>query len=273
MCVGPTPLSRFLRTHRRRAGLTQETLARRLDVSTRTVSNWERGRHGVDPDRVADLGHALGLTPDEHDRLRLLVPAAPDRAADPGPGPVRPVPPPHLVARFTDEWRRGFHDVAMPAYLRDPAWHILACNPAFTSAFATAAAMPHAMPWENFARFVCLHPDAPRVLHDWYDGWLVPVLGEIADGLRTGTDQAAPRRLLAELTGRPAVARAWTRVAAAARRAAPPPRRPLSHPDPRVGNVLVHVSSMEPEGLHGYRSVFWRLEPREPAPTRPGSRG
>jgi predicted ATPase/DNA-binding XRE family transcriptional regulator len=64
-----TGLSELLRRHRRAAGLTQEELAERAGISSRTVSDVERGlREGVYRDTAARIAMALGMS-------------APDRAA------------------------------------------------------------------------------------------------------------------------------------------------------------------------------------------------
>ncbi|CCB71844.1 helix-turn-helix domain-containing protein [Streptantibioticus cattleyicolor] len=262
------PLPAFLRARRLRSGLSQEGLAWRLDVSTRTVSNWERGQHGVDPRRVADLAAALALTREEERELAGLA-GSRTPAARPAPAPETPHP--GDPAGFAREWHRGFRDVGMPAYLRDPAWRLLACNAAYTRLFSGVARVPEAIPRENLARFICLHPDAPRLLADWYEGWLVPLLCEISDDLRAAPPRSPLYALLKAVLARPEIARAWrtevpARAAARIRSAAAPePAAPrhIVHPDPAVGRAAVHVSSMVPQGLDGHRSVFWRLQSLE----------
>jgi transcriptional regulator with XRE-family HTH domain len=54
-----------LRELRRRAGLTQEALARRIDVSGDTVRKWERGKRTPILDTAARLCDALGCSLDE----------------------------------------------------------------------------------------------------------------------------------------------------------------------------------------------------------------
>jgi transcriptional regulator with XRE-family HTH domain len=50
---------------RRRAGLTQEALARRADVGTDAVRNWEKGRRTPGLDMAVKLADALDITLDE----------------------------------------------------------------------------------------------------------------------------------------------------------------------------------------------------------------
>lgn len=56
-----------LKDLRKRAGLSQERLARLLDVSGKTVSNWERGMSiaSLTVPQMKALCHALGVTLDE----------------------------------------------------------------------------------------------------------------------------------------------------------------------------------------------------------------
>ncbi len=256
-------LPAFLRALRHRTGMSQEKLAWRLDVSTRTVSNWERGHHRVDPGRLDDIADALQLAPDEHRELARLAAAGGPAAERTSRLPPRP----GLLADYAGEWHRSFRDLRMPAFVRDASWDVLVCNPAFDAVFSAVGARPGVMPRENFARFVALHPEARRTLEDWHDSWLLPILCDIADGLRSAAAGSPLHGLVGALTARRCVARAWAdevpvRLARRAEGAVLPAaaRRPLRHPDPAVGRVVAHISAMEPEGLPGYRSVFWRLD-------------
>lgn len=74
-----------LRFYRLRAGLTQEELASRAEVSVRGVANIEHGRvHRPHLYTLRRLADALGLSDGERDRFlhRRPRPAAPARAAD-----------------------------------------------------------------------------------------------------------------------------------------------------------------------------------------------
>jgi transcriptional regulator with XRE-family HTH domain len=61
------PSKPTLKDLRKRAGLSQEALARILDVSGKTVSNWERGMSiaSLTIPQVKTLCEALGVTLDE----------------------------------------------------------------------------------------------------------------------------------------------------------------------------------------------------------------
>ena len=53
-------ISRF----RKEAGLTQEELAKSLDVTQTVIWRYERGRRKPEPERLLELADALGVTTD-----------------------------------------------------------------------------------------------------------------------------------------------------------------------------------------------------------------
>src|SRR5688572_5227978 len=75
MANGETPgFADLLRRYRRAAGLTQELLAERAGISTRAVSDLERGLYlAPRRDTVAFLARALDLGEDEAARLEAAV--------------------------------------------------------------------------------------------------------------------------------------------------------------------------------------------------------
>src|SRR3954451_7387888 len=80
----------LLARYRRAAGLTQEELAERAGLSTRGVSDLERGlRRRPHPESVRLLARALALP--EADRAAFL-PAPRPRPADPAMPAIRPTP-------------------------------------------------------------------------------------------------------------------------------------------------------------------------------------
>src|SRR4051794_29219800 len=80
-----------LRAFRGSAGLTQEELAERAGLSTNGVSALERGiRTNPSPNTVRALAEALGLAPEDRDRLLELARGG----GAPAPaGPPAPLPP------------------------------------------------------------------------------------------------------------------------------------------------------------------------------------
>jgi len=90
-----------LKRHREAAGLTQDALAERAGLSTRGISDLERGaRHAPRLDTVAMLATALGL--DATARAALLVAARPAPLPDPSPRFALPIPPTPLIGRAGD---------------------------------------------------------------------------------------------------------------------------------------------------------------------------
>jgi predicted ATPase/DNA-binding XRE family transcriptional regulator len=74
MAVDDPPLGALLRRHRRAAGLTQEELAERASISTRTISDVERGLRATVYRETADrLGSALGLTEEQLTAFRTAA--------------------------------------------------------------------------------------------------------------------------------------------------------------------------------------------------------
>lgn len=52
----------LLKEARKRAGLTQETIAEKLDVSASQVSRWENGKDGIPHHRLPSIAEAYGTT-------------------------------------------------------------------------------------------------------------------------------------------------------------------------------------------------------------------
>lgn len=53
---------RLIRQHRERADLSQEQLARSLNVSEKTLRRWESGEHDVPSRAVLRIAQALGVS-------------------------------------------------------------------------------------------------------------------------------------------------------------------------------------------------------------------
>ena len=85
-----TTLGQRIREHRRRAGLSQEALARRMDVSRQAVTKWESGQSAPSTENLFRLAELFGTTVD------LLLPS---KGAD---APAAEAPPP-LWSRI--RWR------------------------------------------------------------------------------------------------------------------------------------------------------------------------
>jgi predicted ATPase/transcriptional regulator with XRE-family HTH domain len=106
-----TGFGEFLRRYRLRAGLTQEQLAERAQLSVRGLAYLERGKHRPYPETLRRLVVALTLTPEQHDALILAarpssaagVSLAPRHIPTPSPAPIAmsnlPLPPTPLIGR------------------------------------------------------------------------------------------------------------------------------------------------------------------------------
>lgn len=90
-----TTLGQRIREHRRRAGLSQEALARRMDVSRQAVTKWESGQSAPSTEnlfRLAELfGHHGGPAAPIRGGGRsggrgTSTPVVPEPPASPGPG-------------------------------------------------------------------------------------------------------------------------------------------------------------------------------------------
>jgi predicted ATPase/DNA-binding XRE family transcriptional regulator len=117
-------LGPLLRRYRRGAGLTQEELAERAGISTRTVSDVERGlRDGIYRDTAARIAVALDLPPDDRAAFeaaarRRRAAARPNRQRGESPTSAMPIPLTRLIGREREL-------AAVHASLRDPNLRLL----------------------------------------------------------------------------------------------------------------------------------------------------
>ena len=76
-------LSEKIRKYRKQAGLSQEELADRLEVSRQAVSKWEMGQSAPDPEKIVRMSELFGVSTDE-----LLREQPAQTAAVPAPQPA-----------------------------------------------------------------------------------------------------------------------------------------------------------------------------------------
>ncbi len=99
----PTMLSAVLKRYRLAAGLSQEALAARAELSARAISDMERGlRRAPHPDTLERLAAALLLSPQQ--RALFVGAARPEaqvtaESSPPAPAPSLPIPPTALLGR------------------------------------------------------------------------------------------------------------------------------------------------------------------------------
>ena len=97
----PTPLGELLKRYRMAAGLTQEALAERASLSTRAVSDLERGlRRAPRYDTLDLLTRAMNLEASQRAALFAAArPAVPSEDAKAAPAKGLPIPPTPLLGR------------------------------------------------------------------------------------------------------------------------------------------------------------------------------
>jgi predicted ATPase/DNA-binding XRE family transcriptional regulator len=109
MNSGHESLASLLKRHRASAGLTQEELAERAGISTRSVSDVERGlRKTIYRDTAARLAKALGLERSDQARFESTARGRPEpvrglsKESQGPPGMVLPLPPTRLIGRHRE---------------------------------------------------------------------------------------------------------------------------------------------------------------------------
>ena len=119
-------------TRRRTPGLRREEVAQRAHVSATWYTWLEQGRGGApSPDVLDRLSRALMLTEGEREHLYLIGLGRPPEVRYQPPEAVSP-----RLQRVLDALETS------PAYLRNPAWDIVAWNRAATAVLADYAAIP-----------------------------------------------------------------------------------------------------------------------------------
>src|SRR3954452_1454907 len=101
MDMAPTNFGALLRRHRMAAGLTQEAIAERANLSARAISDLERGlSHAPRYDTLELLTRALNLSVEQRAALFAAArPSLPSNDLEVAPVRVVPLPPSVLVGR------------------------------------------------------------------------------------------------------------------------------------------------------------------------------
>ncbi|MEV5279677.1 helix-turn-helix domain-containing protein [Streptomyces sp. NPDC006692] len=173
-------------------GMGQEETALELGMSDRQYRVWESARQAIPRTRLDDLAQALHL--DEVGRRQLyrltghLVPL-------PGAlsGNAR-------LLELTERWANvHIHRQSDPACLTDGAWNVVAANDAYFRTFE--AVSPHALnhPTVNTLRWTLFHPDAPHMLGDWRESWMLPSLSQFALAFQNNQADPQLRRIREEI--------------------------------------------------------------------------
>lgn len=72
-----TMISEKIRQYRKQAGLSQEELADKLEVSRQAVSKWEMGQSAPDPEKIVRMSELFGVSTDELLKEQTAPAAAP----------------------------------------------------------------------------------------------------------------------------------------------------------------------------------------------------
>ncbi|MFD9793414.1 helix-turn-helix domain-containing protein [Streptomyces sp. NPDC059070] len=252
----PDPLQELIRGRRDHLGLSQETVAERLGVSSRAYGNWERGRVKEWTDgKLLALADVLEMTDYQVERLfRLTVGRPPARVRQPHPQGGRA--PGKAEAAFLADYDVLMDALSLPALLMDHRWQVRAANDAYRDLFTGLGTDPRADPAASFLRFGLLHPEAGSLLVNHAD-WRISLLSALAAAREQDLHDPGLRALHADVHRRPSL-RALCRDAVdgcAPDGAADPahpegPLRVLRHPDPRRGLQICRLVEEVPTRAH-----------------------
>ncbi|MFE8941140.1 XRE family transcriptional regulator [Streptomyces sp. NPDC007872] len=236
----PRRLQKLIQGRRDFLKLSQETVATRLELSTRAYGNWERGvvKEWTDQ-KLYGLAEALEMTPFQTERLFWL---AVDRAPQPElRSPVRQSQQDASTEAFLGDYSVMINALALPAFLIDHRWNIRMSNGAFRELFRAVRPHPTAMPTDNFLRFGLFHPDAAQIL-EGHVAWKLSMLAQLAASLERYDDDAMLQAMRREVYLDPTLREmylqdmpAWTYGPGADLLHHGGTVRLLRHPDPGLG--------------------------------------
>lgn len=181
----------------RPAGLSQQAVAHRMDISPRLYQDWESGSRPVPVHRLDSLASTLGLDPHQRDELWFIVTGgfAPT-------GPSQPDP------EAMSGWRLYLHALQVPALVIDSTWQIHEDNAAWRGLFEPEGQRPPA----NLLRFILFSSYARQLCGDWQTSWAVPYLRQLR--LEAGISRDPElRRIVAELQLHPELGPLWKTAA------------------------------------------------------------
>jgi transcriptional regulator with XRE-family HTH domain len=231
-------LTAFLVNARDARGMGQEETALELNMSDRQYRVWESARQAIPRNRLDDLARALRL--DEVGRRQLyrltghLVPL-------PGAlsGNAR-------LLELTERWANvHIHRQSDPACLTDGAWNVVAANDAYFRLFETVSPHPLNHPTVNTLRWTLFHPDAPHMLGNWRDSWMLPTLSQFALAFQNNQADPQLRRIREEVARHPDFEEAYLRKVPDLL------AQPTEYPDDEDGVVREILV-----GVEGYASVL-----------------
>lgn len=182
---------------RRRAGLTQEEVAKLADTSSRWIGALEQGKKANFSAGVLD-GYASALRL-RHDERRLLYSLTVGRLPA-----LAPAPEAELRAEMDEGLQRLLDSLCHAALVTDLAWNVIGYNKPLLDWFPWAAHQANYMQW------TFLDPVARQQLVDWEERWARPALRQIRFELDVHGNCDALQRLKRKiLDGSPEARRIW----------------------------------------------------------------
>ncbi|MGC5263945.1 helix-turn-helix domain-containing protein [Streptomyces cyaneofuscatus] len=232
-------LQHFLKGRRDHLELSQEDVAERLDISTRSYGSWERGRVTQWTDeKLYDLAEALEMS--EYQVTRLFLYAV-GRAPQPDLRARRNESQDPDVAAFLGDYTVMLDALSLPTLVIDQRWDVKMANKAYRDLFRGVHAHPTAMPSRNFLRFGLFHPDAPSIFVDHLK-WQLAMLAQLSSSLERHSDDNGLQAIRRDVYRHPALLDAyltdmpnWVLGSGADLVHHEGAVRELRHPDPRVG--------------------------------------
>jgi transcriptional regulator with XRE-family HTH domain len=198
----------FLKGRRDHLRLSQEAVAGRLNISSRSYGNWERGkvREWTD-EKLYALAEALEMSAYQTNRLFLY---AVGRAAQPDRRAVirRTESDAPAAAAFLGDYAAMMNALALPTFVIDRRGDVKMSNNAYQDLFCEVRPHPTAMPSSNFLRFGLFHPDAPTVLADHLE-WQLAILAQLSSSLERHDDDTGLQAIRRDVYLHPALRNAY----------------------------------------------------------------
>ncbi|MER5802131.1 helix-turn-helix transcriptional regulator [Streptomyces mirabilis] len=235
---------------RRSPGLRREELAALAGISMDYYSRLERGQETNPSSPVVDaLARALRLDAHEHEHLRDLAEHVVWTAPKAPTGPEGTVRTDFavLVASLRPN----------PAYVLNRTLDVLASNPSGLRLYAGSENWPTGR--LNAARYIFLHPEAPKLFADWA-GQARSCVGVVRALAGIQPDTPGLARLIDELLFEsPDFADMWKQYDVQ-----PHSTGDKSFHHPEVGDITLGFKSMVLDGTPGHRLVVFYAEPGTP---------
>lgn len=254
-------LQNFLKGRRDHLGVSQEDVAERLNISSRSYGSWERGRVTQWTDaKLYDLAEALEMSEYQVDRLFSY---AVDRAPQPDLRARRTESQDPSIAAFLGDYTVMLDALSLPTFVIDQRWDVKMANKAYRDLFRDVRAHPTALPHNNFLRFGLFHPDAPSIFVDHLK-WQLAMLAQLSSSLERHSEDNGLQAIRRDVYRHPALLDAyltdmpnWVLGSGADLVHHEGAVRELRHPDPHIGLQGCRLVEETPRSLK--RLGFMRL--------------